>query len=220
MKTCPQCHTKNQDESPACKACGSPFSSSPDREKKEEVLDEKARSRSRKFIVTATMTFVVVAGLGYWYFRGESASSDPKTPSSPKVYSRVDYTGQKVVMSDISVKVEKGKISIPIETVLEKKLVRFEYEGKEGRLPLLAYVTPSGKIITAVSLCEPCRSTRFHIEGKKLVCNACATQWNLETLKGIQGGCLKYPPDALPNTIDKGFIQIDENVVKAWKPRV
>ena len=69
-------------------------------------------------------------------------------------------------------------------------------------------------------MCEPCRSTRFHIEGKTLVCNACATKWNLETLKGISGGCLNYPPDVIPSTVDKGLIQIDEKTVTQWKPRV
>lgn len=220
MKTFPHCRTKNQDENPSCKACGSPLSSSPLQEKKEKVLDEKGRKRSRGFIVTTAMAVTVLAGFGYWYFQGESASSRPKTFSSPRVNARIDYADQKVAMSDISIKVEGGKILVPVETVLEKKLVRFEYESREDRLPLLAYVTPGGKITSAVSLCEPCRSTRFHIEGKKLVCNACATQWNLETLKGIQGGCMNYPPDAVPSTIDQGFIQIDEKVVKEWKPRV
>lgn len=220
MKTCPRCHRRNQDSNTSCEACGSLFPSPSFQEKKEMVLDEKGRSRSWRAIAIGVMAFVGLAGFGYWYFRGESVPSDSKAFSSPRVNARFNYAGQTVAMSDISVKVENGKISIPLETVLEKKLVRFEYGDKETRLPLLAYVTPTGKITTAVSLCEPCRSTRFHIEGRKLVCNACSTQWDLETLKGIQGGCLKYPPDAIPSTMEKGLIQIDEKAVKAWKPRV
>ena len=87
-------------------------------------------------------------------------------------------------------------------------------------IPLLSYITQSGRVVTAVSMCEPCRSTRFHIEDKKIVCNACGTEWNLETLKGIQGGCLNYPPDVIPSTIEKDRIQIDEKNVTQWKPRV
>jgi len=121
-------------------------------------------------------------------------------------------------MTDIQAKVENGKISIPLEVVKEKKMVRFEYQG--NRVPLLASMTPSGRVLTAVSMCEPCRSTRFHISDKKIVCNACGTEWNLETLKGIQGGCLNYPPDVIPSTVEKDRIQIDEKIITQWKPRV
>jgi hypothetical protein len=44
--------------------------------------------------------------------------------------------------------------------------------------------------------------------------------WNLETLKGIKGGCLNYPPDVIPSTVQNGRIQIDEAIVLQWKPRV
>jgi len=104
--------------------------------------------------------------------------------------------------------------------VKEKKMVRFEYSGKGVNIPLLAYVTQSGRVVTAVSMCEPCKSTRFRIQDKNLVCNACNTEWDLETLKGIKGGCLNYPPDVIPSTIEKGRIIIDEKVVTQWKPRV
>jgi uncharacterized membrane protein len=114
----------------------------------------------------------------------------------------------------------EGKISIALSEVMEKKMVRFEYSGKGVNIPLLAYVTQSGRVVTAVSMCEPCKSTRFHIKDKTLVCNACYTEWDLENLKGIKGGCLNYPPDVIPSTIEKGRILIEEKIVKEWKPRV
>ena len=147
-------------------------------------------------------------------------AADPRVSSQPKVAEKVDYAGQTIRMTDVSVKVENGKISIPLDVVIEKKMVRFEYEGNGVNIPLLSYITPAGKVVTAVSMCEPCRSTRFHIQDKTLVCNACNTEWNLETLKGIQGGCLNYPPDVIPSTIVKNRIQIDEKIVTQWKPRV
>ncbi len=162
---------------------------------------------------------VVVGGIAYWVIQGNTGT-DPKISSQPKVSGKVDYTGQTVSMADISMKLENGKISIPLDTVKEKKMVRFEYEGNGVKVPLLAYITPTGKVVTAVSMCEPCRSTRFHIQDKTLVCNACSTEWDLETLKGIKGGCMKYPPEVIPSNIEKDRIQIDEKVVTRWKPRV
>jgi len=131
----------------------------------------------------------------------------------------VDYSGQTISMTDIVAKVENGKISIPLDLVKEKKMVRFEYEGKGLKIPLLAYVTLAGRVVTAISMCEPCRSTRFHIQDQALVCNACNTEWNLETLKGIRGGCMNYPPEVIPSTVEKDSVLIEEKVVLGWKPR-
>ena len=122
-------------------------------------------------------------------------------------------------MTDITAKVENGKISIPLNVVKEKKIVRFEYEANAARIPLLSYITPTGKVVTAVSVCEPCRSTKFHIRDNSIVCNACFAEWDIETLRGIKGGCLNYPPDVIPNKVEKGQILIDEKVVTQWKPR-
>jgi hypothetical protein len=217
MKACPKCQTKNQDSSNFCKKCGFKISGSSFQDKKEKVLGEK--EKNYWIPISLAVFAIVLVGVGYWIIEGNTGAN-PKVSSQPKVDSSVSYAGQTIGMADIQAKVEKGKISIPLDVVKEKKMVRFEYEGNGVRIPLLSYITQSGRVVTAVSMCEPCRSTRFHINDKKIVCNACNTEWNLETLKGIQGGCLNYPPDVIPSTIEKGRIQIDERIVTQWRPRV
>jgi uncharacterized membrane protein len=162
---------------------------------------------------------MILGVIGYRQLQRKSAL-DPRMSNLPKVSREVSYASQAIDMTDIEATVENGRISIPIDVVLEKKIVRFEFENNGSKFPLLAYVTPSGKAVTAMSLCEPCQSTRFHIQKKTMVCNACATEWKLETLQGIRGGCLNYPPDLIPSTIENGRIWIDENVVLQWRPRV
>jgi len=218
MRACPECQTKNQDSNNFCKKCGFQLSDSSFQDKKEKVLGERKR-KPYWVPISLAIVAVVLAGVGYWLIKGDSAA-DPRVSSQPKVSGKVDYAGQKIAMTDIQAKVEKGKIFIPLDVVKEKKMVRFEYENNGNKIPLLAYITQTGRVVTAVSMCEPCRSTRFHIEDKKIVCNACGTEWNLETLKGIQGGCLNYPPDIIPSTIEKDRIQMDEKIITQWKPRV
>ena len=169
-------------------------------------------------LVSLVLVVFGLGGIAYWLMWG-GTSSQSNIPSQ-KVTGRVDYTGQTISMVDIQAKVENGKISIPLDVVMEKKIVRFEYEGQGLKIPLLSYVTLAGRVITAVSMCEPCRSTRFHIKDKTLVCNACYTEWNLDSLKGVRGGCIDYPPEVIPSTVEKGRILIDEKVVLNWKPRV
>lgn len=217
MKKCPKCQTKNDDSSNFCKKCGSELASSSFQDKREKVLGEQ-KKKFPWMPVSLIIFALILGGIGYWFIWG--VSSTPSNIPSQKVTERVDYTGQTVAMTDIQVKVENGKILIPLDVVTEKKIVRFEYEGHGLRIPLLSYITMAGRVVTAISMCEPCRSTRFHIKDKTLVCNACSTEWNLESLKGIKGGCMDYPPEIIPSTVEKGKILIDEKVVLDWKPRV
>ena len=187
-------------------------------EKKEKVLGEK-KGRPSWSVVLLIVVVIALGGIAYWLIQGNTGAS-PKVSSQPKVSGKVDYIGQTVKMTDVVAKVENGKIMIPVDVVKEKKIVRFEYEGKGLNIPLLAYLTMAGRVVTAISMCEPCKSTRFHIKDKSMVCNACYTEWNLETLKGISGGCMNYPPEVIPNTVEKDSIVIVEKVVINWKPRV
>ncbi len=218
MRACPKCQTKNQDSSNFCKKCGSKLSGSSFQDKKEKVLGEK-RKKPYWVLISLAVLAILLAGTSYWIIDGNTGSN-PKVSTQPKLNEKVDYAGQNIVMTDVQAKLENGNISIPLDVVKEKKMIRFEYGNNGNKIPLLAYVTPSGRVVTAISMCEPCRSTRFHINEKKIVCNACGTEWNLETLKGIQGGCLNYPPDVVPSTIVKDRIQIDEKFITQWKPRV
>ena len=187
------------------------------KDKREKVLDEK--KKSPRIFISLIIIALVLGGVTFWMMQRKT-TANPKMVSQQKVIERVDYSGKTIPMTDVVAKVENGKISIPLDLVKEKKMVRFEYEGKGLKIPLLAYITLAGRVVTAISMCEPCRSTRFHIQDKALVCNACYTEWNLETLKGIKGGCMNYPPEVIPSTIEKDRILIEEDVVLNWKPRV
>jgi len=187
------------------------------KDKREKVLDEK--KKSPRIFISLIIIALVLGGVTFWMMQRKT-TANPKMVSQQKVIERVDYSGKTIPMTDVVAKVENGKISIPLDLVKEKKMVRFEYEGKGLKIPLLAYITLAGRVVTAISMCEPCRSTRFHIQDKALVCNACYTEWNLETLKGIKGGCMNYPPEVIPRTREKDRILIEENVVLNWKPRV
>ena len=97
-------------------------------EKKEKVLGGKKRRPSWS-IVLLIIIAIALGGVAYWLIQGNSGAS-PKVSSQPKVSGKVDYSGQTIKMTDVVAKVENGKIMIPVDVVKEKKIVRFEYEGK------------------------------------------------------------------------------------------
>ncbi len=216
MKICPDCSTKNEDASHFCRKCGLLLAGSSYQEKREKVLGKKKRTPS--LFIFLVVAVVMLGGVAFWIIEAKT-TVNPKIASQQKVMGRVNYSGKTVSMTDIAAKVENGRISIPLTLVMQKKMVRFEYEGNGVRIPLLAYVTPAGKVVTAISMCEPCRSTRFHIQDNVLVCNACNTEWSLETLKGVSGGCMNYPPEVIPSTVEGESVLIQEKSVLGWKPR-
>ena len=180
--------------------------------------EQKKGSGKSNFMkyVLASLVAIAVLSAGFIYSQRQSG----KGGAGPQVSASESYDDKTIEMTDISADLKDGKITVPLKEVKAKKIVYFEYKGSQT-IPLLAYVSPSGKLVAAVSMCEPCKSTRFHIEDNNLVCNACGTTWNIDTLEGISGGCLEYPPDLLSNTeITKDRIIIDENEVAGWKPRV
>ena len=142
----------------------------------------------------------------------------PAADTGQKVnYSANDNLEQTVLDS----KVENGKeLVTTLSTVKEKKFIRTDYKANGKTVPLTAFIQPDGKVMVAVSFCEPCKGSSFHISGNQLICNTCGTTWDLQTLKGISGGCQTYPPQALTYSLNGDKLELPQAVLDAWAPRV
>lgn len=132
---------------------------------------------------------------------------------------RVTYGSGVLEMTPVVAQLSAGTLSIPAEVVREKKLVSFEYKKGNETIPLLAYLAPDGRPVVAVRLCEPCSSTTFFIAKGTLVCGVCGTRWDLQSLKGIAGGCINYPPARLSARESKDQLLIAEETILSWRPR-
>jgi len=170
---------------------------------------------------------IVVGAVAVWQFSPKGPPSQPPPQLPPSQTYPTSATG--VFYNNPTITGGGTKIQLPYTFVEDKKIVfvdlalsssryELEYQGrtiplnlyKSGNyLPLIALYTPSGKVKVGIRTCEPCGSFSMHIgEGKYLVCDACGTEWNLETFEGVSGGCLEYPPPQLPVTTGNN-IEID-----------
>ncbi len=127
------------------------------------------------------------------------------------------FNGHPIGMTIYHALVRNGFVEVPLKFVQEKKLVSFEYQQPGATVPLIAYVTPSGKVGTAVGLSFPCHSDKFHLEGKEIVCDVCLTRWDLETLQANSGECLDHPLDRLSNIVQGGKVMIPEEEIQSAK---
>ncbi|MHB8172192.1 MAG: Fe-S-containing protein [Thermincolia bacterium] len=177
---------------------------------------------------------LVGAGIiaGVLFFTGDKAGPAGKDLFPNKgtyQLQEVSYPSQDIAMKDIPVEFKDGKIYVNLADIQQAQLARFEIPNQPTTLPtgqtfpslpILSYVAPSGRLVAAVSFCEPCSGDKFTINGSELACNACSTKWTLEDLIGTtEMGCPNHPPDEVNYTIEDGKMVLDEKVLRSWQPR-
>lgn len=181
----------------------------------------KPKSDGKKYGPFAAVVIVIAVVVGLIAF--SSAANEGTTGAGNAVNTGAagasQTTGDKIEMTDVKATVASGSVTVSENEVRKAGIVYFEYKGAKN-VNLLAYAGPSGKIVAAVSLCEPCRGQRFRIEGKTLICNTCGSVWELETHNPVSGACTKYPPEILQSETVNGQVVIPEKNVLAWEPRV
>ena len=195
---------------------------------KREKFENAGRFPLKKATIIGLAVVVVAVGafLGYRF-----ATNTPEVGGAVVQQGGSDYSGGPVAMTVLpTVTVAGGNLELSVAEITAKKIVGVVYnrtnpmpEGYKdiagNGLPLLAYVAPSGRLVVASALCEPCHSYEFHIEGNDLVCNSCFTHWDLNTLEGKSGGCLTYPPMELTTTVQGGTVDVPTDVLESWAPR-
>lgn len=222
-KFCTQCGQHLSVEALFCTNCGHQVSVAADKEeqlsrKREVVMGRKGKPTfdySRKVVLP-----LFVVGASLWLYANLPDSGNPILKESPVITAPATYAPSGVHMQEIPVAVEDGYVVIPLDVVRDKKFVRFMYGDPTYGIPMLSYISPEGKVVTAVSMCEPCNSTAFHLKGEALVCNSCGTTWVSGTMEAISGSCGKYPPDVVPNEVSDGRIRVDERYISTWQRRI
>jgi len=164
------------------------------------------------------MLLIVLAG--GWVYINMSVEKNPIIESQPVIAGATKYPETVRGMSMVLSSVADGIITVPLREIEQNKFIAFEYVDGPVPVPLLAYISGAGKLITAVRMCEPCNSEKFHIQGELIVCDACGTTWHLNDLTAVSGACGKYPPDAIPSIITDSTVQINEALVSGWRRRI
>jgi len=219
-KYCNNCGSKLIDNPKFCQNCGNNVNSEESELAKQNKRQKVIASKQKSFNSVNIILLVGLIGVIAIYFFTIESKENKIIKEQPIVVQEIDYPSSPTNMVNISSRVENGKIIIPLDEVKEGKFVSFSYRGKNGSVPLLAYLSEEGRVITAISMCEPCNSTTFHIKGNELVCNSCGTTWEVDNLEAISGSCGKYPPDPIPSVVVENEIQISEQNVTNWRRRI
>lgn len=144
----------------------------------------------------------------------------PEGYEAPKLTKPSLYTST-VPMTRIAGTQNATGISVPLSEIVANKNVSFEYVKADGdKIPLLAFVRPSGKVFLGVSFCPPCQGEGQTIAGDgTLTCDSCGTKRELESQRGISGACKLYPLDELPATVSGDDVVVDKGALERWTPQ-
>lgn len=190
-------------------------------DKKHEFLSESTRYRgpNRIILLVFLLAAVVMVGAVYAATRSDVAMPRRWQGGTYNVGYQPNYKGKVISMTDIPSRSDSGVISFSLEEVKKNSIVYIDIPEAGPVDALVAYISPAGRLVVAVAMCEPCRSQRFHIDNNILVCDTCGTRWYLNDLQGISGGCPQYPPEELPYEVEGGTVRIQASLLKDWSPR-
>jgi hypothetical protein len=206
-------------------------STNADRGKKEKFEAAGRRPVKKLAVLGVVVVALVATGLVLYTQLGKPQQAGASVASANSASPAVTYPSGRLDMAALSSATVSGdNVAVSLSEVTGKTIGGFQYArtapmpsgySQDGNnVALLAYVAPSGRLVVATSMCEPCRSTTFHIEGNQLVCNTCGTRWDLNTLKGVSGGCTSYPPQLLTTTVQGDSVLISRSALESWAPRV
>lgn len=218
---CRKCGTKFDPSATFCTSCGA---------KVEDIEVERtvpipARA-ARNAMSHRTKLLYTCAGIVLFLFflfifiRHLPGGDNPVIAAQPQIVVSDAGKDEEIKPVAVTAEIQNGKISIALAELKRNRIVEFEYHAPTSTIPLLALITPEGKIVTAIRMCEPCNSTSFRIEGENLACANCETKWSLRNFEGVQGTCQKYAPAPIPSKVIGDFVVIDEAVVANWKMRI
>ncbi|MGB2867076.1 MAG: Fe-S-containing protein [Bacteroidota bacterium] len=209
-KQCLTCGSGVAVEAAFCPHCGSSLSG------EQTPVVEKGRSRFG-WVFRAGIVLVFVVGVLSFY-RDAFRTYHPVIEKQPDVLQAKSYGNEKIPSSPVQARIEGPFLIISLKEVAEKRIVRFYDPTNQQPVPILAYITPSGRLVTAMSLSENCRSTDFYLEGENIHCANCPSYWNASSLEAY-ACCQKFYPDPIPSTVLGDEVRIELSKVRSWQAR-
>ncbi len=213
MIHCKQCGAGNRREAKFCSMCGSSITGEPNG----AVTQAAPSSARRRFIAIG---IILVLAVGIYAFMGQLLRTyHPVIDDQPSVAMTSVYGSQQIPSTPVQASMKEGFIALPLKLVLEHRIVRFSDPQGVQPIPILAYITPQGKLVTAMSNSENCGSTDFYLKENNIHCASCPSYWNMSSLEAY-ACCPRYYPDPIPSTVVNDEIRIATTNVRNWQSRL
>lgn len=170
-----------------------------------------------KILFTSFIVILFIFGI-YSFYKTMFRDFHPVISNQPKVEFTEMPSNEEIRSTNIEVVRHDDYISFDVNDLIKYSLVKFNDPKNLINVPILAYLTSDGKIVTAVSLSENCKSTDFYLKGKNIHCANCPSYWKKESLEAY-ACCANYYPQPINSKIIGNEIRIYNEILSEWKPR-
>ncbi len=208
---CTQCGTKLTESQKFCTNCGHPVEDA-------TAQSKTAAPNKSSLFLKLFLAGILLAGLAYFAFT-LTRNYHPIIADQPSIGYGTNPGQGKITSYKTSARMDGNYIIIAVEEVTKHGIIRFDDPEGKQTAPVIAYITPRGKIVTAMSISESCRSTDFYLQGNNIHCASCPSYWNMESLEAY-ACCQKYYPDPIPSVVERGILRINKDVVQQWRTRL
>jgi len=184
----------------------------------EDAQVKSVSPSARGKYIAAGIVLVLIIGI-YVFTDQLLRTYHPVIEDQPTVAMTSVYNDQNVPSTPVQASLQDGFIVLPLKLVREYRLVRFsDPEGLQA-VPIIAYVTPQGRLVTAMSKSENCGSTDFYLKENNIHCASCPSYWNMSSLEAY-ACCQRYYPDPIPSAVVNDDIKIAAATVRSWRSRL
>lgn len=210
-RQCTVCGTEAADTDRVCRQCGSPIA---------EALTASAEPQaapvgSKTWILRIAVVIAAVAGL--WAFYGDAFRSyHPVIAKQPEI--GAPGSAGRINSTLVTARIEGPFIIVSSKELSDRRIIRFFDPESVQNVPVIVYLTPAGRVVTAMSISENCRSKDFYLEGENIHCANCPSYWNASSLEAY-ACCQKYYPDPIPSTVLGDEIRIEAAAIRTWQTR-
>lgn len=206
--TCPHCGSQQLSSATVCLECGTTL----------RIIERTPQERGIRIASIVILIGVLAAGIGY-FFMTIGRTYHPVIDHQPSVGYGVAPAKERINSTLVTARMEGNDIVIPLEQVSGYRIVRlYDPEGVQT-VPVLIYITPRGKVVTAMSISESCRSDDFYLEGEDVHCAHCPSYWNMESMEAY-ACCQRYYPEPIKSVVEDRMIRIDKHIVQQWRARI
>jgi len=215
-KKCPSCGNSIKPDARFCPQCGTAI--------KEQSINQSDQSSNQRRTSPARYAvigsfIIIIAILIVLLVQFITLEEHNVIARQPVVTEPVDYSDREIQMTDIDFRFEDGYVIFSLDDVIQHRIVYIDYQGPTSPIPIMAYISSNGKLVTAISINEPCNETRFKIIGNDIKAEKCRAIWEMNSMEA-HICCTNNYPDPIPGEVVKGEVRIAERTVLDWKRRL
>ncbi len=206
--TCPKCGSQQVSSAIVCLNCGTTL----------RTIVKTPQQKAIKTVSLIILAAVLISGIGY-FFATINRTYHPVIDHQPSIGYGVQPSANRINSTMVTAVMDGNDIVFPSDQVTSYRIISVNDPEGIQTVPLLAYLTTRGKIVTAMSISESCRSNDFYLEGETIHCANCPSYWNMESLEAY-ACCQKYYPEPIPSTMSNGMVRINKDVLRQWRTRL